>query len=428
MMGLWGKKGQQDMAQTRDRVIAALDVGTSKVAALIAQVPADGSEPKVLGVGHQLCTGLSKGMVNNMEQTEKAVRAVMDQAEKAANRSVEGVYLGISSASLHSEVVSVDVEIGGHAVEQADLTRVLSEGRQAIDSGSRMVLHAEPACYSIDGAHGIINPRGMYGDKLGVDIHVVTAEHGPVKNLDTCVRRAHLDVHGVVAAPVAAGNAVLSYDERDLGVALIELGAGVTNIAVYAGGRTVGCATVLGGQVDVTTDIARTLMTPPHHAERLKTLFGTVLTAPTDNHEMIDVIPASSEEGTEFYRVSRAQLAGIIRQRQERLFSEIAQRLDELGFRGQGAQQVVLTGGGSQLPGIAHFAQALLGKSVRVGRPMGLRGLPDAAAGPAFATLGGLIHTALRTTEDARYFAEDTRIELPRGRLARMGRWIKATF
>jgi cell division protein FtsA len=409
-------------------VIAALDVGTSKVAALIAQAPVEGGEPRVLGVGHQLCTGLNAGMVTNMELAEKAIRAAMDQAERSAGRSVEHVVIAISSASLHSDVVSVEVDIAGHAVEQADLARVLSEGRQAIDKGARQVLHAQPACYAIDGAHGIRNPRGMYGERLGVDIHVVTAEPGPVRNLDTCVRRAHLDVSAAIAAPVAAGYAVLSPDERDLGVALIELGAGVTNISIFAGGLTVGCSTLLMGQADVTQDIARTLMTPPLHAERLKTLYGTVITAPTDNHEMLDVPPVTQDFGTESYRISRAQLAAIIRQRQEQLFVEIAYRLDELGFRGSCAQQVVLTGGGSQLPGLAHFAQGLLGKSVRIGRPYGFKGLPEAAGGPGFATLAGLVHYTLKAPDDARYFAEDTRIELPRGRLARMGRWIKATF
>lgn len=414
------------MAGAKERVVAVLDVGTSKVATLIAGIT-PGEEPRVLGVGHQLCLGLNAGMVTNMEQTEKAVRAAMDQAEKTAGRQIDAVSVAISAAGLHSDVVTVNVDINGHAVEQADLERVLTEGRAAIDAGARSVLHAQPACYTIDGAEGIRNPLGMHGDKLGVDIHVITAESGPVRNLEICVREAHLHVGSVVAAPVAAGLGCLSDDERNLGVALVEIGAGVTNVSVYAGGFTVGCSTIPMGSADVTDDIARTLMTPLMHAERLKTLYGTVVTAPTDNHEMIEVSPASRDDSIEPYRISRAQLAGIIRQRMEGLFSDVAARLDDLGFKGACARQIVLTGGGSQLPGINHFAQTLLNKSVRTGRPMGLKGLPEATAGPAFATLAGLVHHAVRQPEDARFFSTQTRVDLPRSRLVRMVRWIRAT-
>jgi cell division protein FtsA len=414
------------MAGAKERMVAVLDVGTSKVACLIAAVT-PGEEPRVVGVGHQLCLGLNAGMVTNMQKTEKAIRAAMDQAEKSAGRQIDRVSVAIASAGLCSDVVTVNVDINGHAVEQTDLERVLSEGRAAIDAGARTVLHAQPACYTIDGAEGIRNPLGMYGEKLGVDINVITAEAGPVRNLETCVREAHLHVGSVVAAPVAAGLGCLSDDERQLGVALVEIGSGVTTVSVFAGGFAVGCSTIMMGAGDVTDDIARTLMTPLSHAERLKTLYGTVVTAPTDNHEMLEVAPASRDDGIEPYRISRAQLAGIIRQRLEVLFSEVAARLDDLGFKGPCARQIVLTGGGSQLPGINHFAQTLLNKSVRTGRPVGLRGLPEAAAGPAFATLVGLVHHAVKAPEDARFFSSQTRVEIPRSRLSRMVRWIRAT-
>jgi cell division protein FtsA len=415
------------MAQGRDRWIAALDVGTSKVSAIIAQVGPEG-DIFVRGVGHQLCLGLNAGMVTNVDKTERAIRAAMDQAERSAGRDVDGVYVTINAASLASDIVTVDVDINGQEIEQADIDRVLAAGREAIDSGARTVLHAQPACYAIDGAMGVRNPIGLYGEKLAVDIHVVTAEPGPVKNLDVSVRRAHLNVAQVVAAPIATGYGCLTEEERNLGVALVELGAGVTNIAVFAGGMIVGCTTVMMGGADVTDDIARTLMTPKMHAERLKTLHGTVMATPSDNHEMVDVPPVSQEEGAEIIRISRAQLSGLIRERMEILFSEVALRLEDLGFVGPSARQVVLTGGGSQLPGINHFAQGMLNKSVRIARPIGLKALPEAAGGAGFAALVGLVRYAVEAPNDARQFSNVERMELPRGRFARMARWIRGTW
>jgi cell division protein FtsA len=415
------------MAQGRDRWIAALDVGTSKVSAIIAQVGPEG-DIFVRGVGHQLCLGLNAGMVTNVDKTERAIRAAMDQAERSAGRDVDGVFVTINAASLASDIVTVDVDINGQEIEQADIDRVLAAGREAIDSGARTVLHAQPACYAIDGAMGVRNPIGLYGEKLAVDIHVVTAEPGPVKNLDVSVRRAHLNVAQVVAAPIATGYGCLTEEERNLGVALIELGAGVTNVAVFAGGMIVGCSTIMMGGADVTDDIARTLMTPKMHAERLKTLHGTVMATPSDNHEMVDVPPVSQEEGAEIIRISRAQLSGLIRERMELLFGEVALRLEDMGFVGPSARQVVLTGGGAQLPGVNHFAQTMLNKSVRIARPIGLKALPEAASGPGFAALVGLVRYAVDAPNDARQFSNVERMELPRGRLARMARWIRGTW
>jgi cell division protein FtsA len=190
----------------------------------------------------------------------------------------------------------------------------------------------------------------------------------------------------------------------------------------------VGCSTIMMGGADVTDDIARTLMTPKMHAERLKTLHGTVLATPADNHEMVDVPPVSQEEGAEIIRISRAQLAGIIRERMETIFAEVGLRLEEMGFVGPSARQVVLTGGGAQLPQINHFAQSMLNKSVRIARPIGIKALPDAAGGPGFAALVGLVRYAVEAPDDARRFSNFEKMEVPRGRFARMARWIKGTW
>ena len=213
-------------------------------------------------------------------------------------------------------------------------------------------------------------PLGLHADKLAVDIHVIAAEPSPVRNLDLCVRSAHLGVSAIVASPVAAGKACLSDEERELGVALVELGAGVTNVSVFAGGMLVGLKSLSMGGIDITDDIASAFGTRRAEAERMKCFYGSATTSPRDNHDMIDVNPVSShEEGTEPARITRAQLIAVIRQRLEHLMGEIATALKELGFAGPFGRQVVLTGGGSELKGIADYAQGVLGRAVRIGRP-----------------------------------------------------------
>ena len=201
----------------------------------------------------------------------------------------------------------------------------------------------------------------------------------------------------MVASPAAASLAVLAREERELGVALIEIGAGVTNIAVHLMGQLVGVASVPMGAGDITNDIASAFATRRSYAERLKTLYGAAITAQKDNHDLIEIPPISDDEGAETAQVPRSQIIAVVRHRLDLLFGEVALRLPQLGFAGPQARQVVLTGGGAEIKSIADFAQGVLGKNVRVGKPGGLTGLPDAQSGSAFATLVGL---ALFAAED----------------------------
>jgi cell division protein FtsA len=216
------------------------------------------------------------------------------------------------------------------------------------------------------------------------------------------VRSAHLGVEAIVASPVAAGKACLSEEERELGVALVELGAGVTNVSVFAGGMLVGLKSLGVGGMDITDDIASAFGTRRVEAERMKCFYGSAMSSPRDNHDMIELKPiAGSEEGTEASRITRAQLIAVIRQRLEHITGDIAQALKDLGFAGPFGRQVVLTGGGSELKGIADYAQGVLGRAVRIGRPS-LPGLPEAHSGPAFATLVGLASFAASDELDLR--------------------------
>lgn len=385
-----------------ERTVAVLDVGSSKVAALIAMVGGheEGAAPRVIGTGQRACQGVRRGLVADMEKTESAIRAAMDQAERSAGVQAEAVFVNLSAGGLESDVASVEIDIGGHAIAKADIETLLAAGRTRIDPGARTVLHAHPALYTIDGLSGVSSPLGFHADRLGVDIHVVTAETPPIRNLDLVVRSAHLGVHTIVASPVAASMACLAREERELGVALVEIGAGVTNVAIHVAGQLVGLAAIPMGAGDITNDIAAAFATKRGHAERLKTLHGAATTSPKDNHELVEIPAIAEEDGIEPGRVPKAQIIGVIRQRLDMLFGEVAKALAAMGFTGPQARQVVLTGGGAELKAIADFAQGALGRNVRIGRPRGLTALPEAQAGSAFATLAGLALFAAEDVED----------------------------
>ncbi len=383
------------------RLLTALDVGSSKVSALIAE-PGENGELRILGTGQRQSRGVRRGFISDMEKTEAAIREAVEQAERIAATNVDSVFVGFSAGGLVSDVASVEVDIGGKRIDKGDIDQLLTVGKESIDGHGRMILHAMPALYTLDGLEGVKKPLGLHANRLAVDIHVIGAEPPPVRNLDLCVRSAHLGVDAIVASPVAAGKAVLSEEERELGVALVELGAGVTNVSVFAGGMLVGLKSLAIGGIDITDDIASAFGTRRIEAERMKCFYGSATTSPRDNHDMIELAPiAGGEEGTEATRITRAQLIAIIRQRLEHLMGEIATALKELGFSGPFGRQVVLTGGGSELKGLADYAQGVLGRAVRIGRPR-MAGLPEAHGGPAFATLAGLAQFAASDELDLR--------------------------
>ncbi|HEY0623476.1 cell division protein FtsA [Sphingomonas sp.] len=391
------------MAKTApEGLITALDIGSSKVSALIAQ-KGDGGELMVLGTGQRESRGVQRGYVADMHATEIAVREAVEQAERIAGTNIEDVWVSFSAGGLVSDILRLEVDLGGHRVEQSDIDDLLRAGRESINPGGRMVLHAQPTRYTLDGLAGVKQPRGLHAERLGVDIHVVSTEGAPVRNLDLCVRSAHLEVKSIIAAPVATGLACLSEEERELGVALVEIGAGVTNVSVYKDGVLTGLSSIPSGSADITDDIASAFGTRRGQAERMKCFYGSANMTPRDNHDMIDVAPiATDEETAEGGRITRAQLIAVIRQRLDRLMAEIGKELARLNFEDPVGRQIVLTGGGAELKGIADYAQQALGRSVRVGRPRGLSALPEAHAGPAFATLAGLASFAAADPVDLR--------------------------
>lgn len=397
-----------------NRVIGAVNIGSFRISAMVAGF-SDNGELIVLGSGHRAAQGIKRGYVTDMAAATYAIRDAIDRAEKMANVSVQSVWIGTSGAGLASQVAQVEVDIGGRRIEQEDIDLLLVGARDVIRPDGRMVLHAQPAHYTLDGAHGVPNPRGLHAERLGVDIHVMLADGAPVRNLTEAVQNAHLDVEAVVASPIATGHSCLTPEERELGVALVEFGAQVTTVSVYAAGMLVGLSTIPMGSGDITDAIASAFGIRRFQAERLKCVNGSAIASPADHREMIPVNGPGEETGgpvarhaDDKNRIPRAELISVITTQLARLMDEVSAALKSLGFTGTRGQQIVLAGGGSELAGLADYAQAALGKPVRVGKPPAVRGLAEAHATPGFATLTGLVLYAAADPVDIRAIAPGT--------------------
>jgi cell division protein FtsA len=298
-----------------------------------------------------------------------------------------------------------------------------------------MVLHAQPAHYTLDGAHGVANPKGLHAERLGVDVHVMLADGAPIRNLIEAVENAHLSVEAVVAAPIASGFACLSPEERELGTALVEIGGEVTNVSVYAGGMLLGLQPIARGSADITDAVASAFGIRRFQAERLKCVSGSAIASRTDHREMIPVLgpgEAAPEAGAaEGHRIPRAELVSVITEDLARLTTGIGKALKDMGFSGAKGGQVVLTGGGAELAGMAEFAQTALGRPVRIGKPPVLRGLPEAHATPGFAGLAGLCLYAAEDPIDIRSVGsryQETRRYQGSGLVARVMRAMREYF
>ena len=390
------------------RVIGAVNIGSFRISAMIAGISETG-EMIVLGSGHRAAQGIKRGYVTDMQAATYAVRDAVERAEKMANTSVTSVWIGCSGAGLASQIAQVEVDIGGRRIEADDIEHLLVAGRDVIQPDGRMVLHAQPAHYTLDGANGVSDPKGLHAERLGVDIHVMLADGAPVRNITEAVQNAHLEVEAVVGSPIAAGFACLSAEERELGVALVEFGGEVTNVAVYANGMLLGLTAIPMGSGDITDALASAFGIRRFQAERLKCVHGSAIASPSDHREMIPV-NAPGEEGSgpiarhgdDKNRIPRAELISVITTQLALLTEEVGRALKAMGFVGQRGQQVVLTGGGAELAGLADYAQSALGKPVRIGRPPQLKGLPDPHATPGFSTLAGLVLYAAADPVDIR--------------------------
>jgi cell division protein FtsA len=291
-------------------------------------------------------------------------------------------------------------------------------------AADRQVIHSIPVGFSVDDSRGILDPRGMVGERLGVNMHIVTAAAASVRNHTASIGRAHLAIEAMVVSPYAAGLACLAEDETELGVTVIDMGGGTTTIGVFFGGNLVFADAVPVGGTHVTNDIARGLATPLAHAERMKALFGSAISSTLDEREMIAVPQIGEEEDGHVNHVPKSLLVSVIAPRIEETFELVRNRLDASGCDKIAGRRVVLTGGACQLHGVRELAGLILDKQVRIGRPMRINGLAESTHGPAFSTAAGLLHFALSERAEA-----PRPIRLPRGGIiGRAGQWLRENF
>jgi cell division protein FtsA len=414
--------GKRVKRPVRGGVIAALDVGTTKVCCFIARVE-DGGVLRITGIGHQVSRGLRAGTIVDMDAAEQAIGTTVHTAEQMAGETIREVLVNISGGQPTSQTSNVEVPIGGHEVNDADVRRALAQARQFQGSADHELIHSIAVGYAIDGNRGIRDPRGMFGDKLGVQLHTVTAGSSAVRNLTTCIARCHFDIDSFVVSPYAAALAALVEDEMELGCTLIDMGGGTTTISVFFDGKCVytDCVPVGGGHV--TNDIARGLTTPVAHAERMKTLYGSAVANAADEREIIDVPQVGEDEPSQANHVQKSLLVGIIQPRLEEIFELVRARLEVSGMGKVAGRRVVLTGGASQLPGTRELAQLILDKQVRLGKPMRINGLADATGGPAFSTAAGLLAFAVQSQAELPGFSAEN--DPPKHLWGRVGLWLK---
>jgi cell division protein FtsA len=401
-------------------LIAAVDVGSTKVCCAIAQYDPVLEALRVLSLGHHASRGVRNGIIVDMDAIETCILHAVHTAEQALGETLREVLINISGAHLVSEMVDVSVEVSGHEVDEHDVQRILDQSTLKPQVQDFEIIHSLPISYSLDGNHGILDPRGMYGDTLSGKLHVVTAATGPLRNLMTSIKRCHLNVGGICSSAIASGLSTAVQDEKDLGVTVIDMGGEVTNIAIFHEGQAIFTDCIPIGGRYVTSDIARGLSTPMIHAERIKTLFGSAIVIPNDHKEMITVPQVGEDQHTYATQIPKSMLTSIIQPRVEEIFEIIAHRITKSGADKIAGRRFVLTGGASQLPGIRELSSRILNKQVRLGRPIRIHGLSESAGGAAFATCAGLLMYALNEQQMLR--AEEM------GFFARVSDWFRNNF
>jgi cell division protein FtsA len=415
--------GPEGPSRLRPRAgpFGVLDIGSTKIVCLIGRVESDGSL-RVLGFGWHRGKGVRGGGIVDLDEAERAVRAAVGQAEDMADTRLRAVTLNLTCGQPESRLFNVQWPVGGRAVEEADIRRVVAEGRLRAEVDGRETIHALPLAFSADETDRVADPRGLFCTTLTARLHIIDAATTALRSLGACLARCDLDISELVSAPMASGLAALVEDERELGCTVIDMGGGTTGMAVFAESQLLHTAQLPVGGGHVTNDLARLLSTPVAHAERLKTLYGNVQSCPDDERELLPV-PLVGEEEHQIAKVPRSMVVSIIRPRLEETFEMVRARLDASGLSRAAGNRVVLTGGACQLAGVRELAARMLGKQVRLGRPSAVRGLPDAASGPAFATAAGLLAWAAgqgRTLHDI-----DLDPEPPAGLVRRIVNFLK---
>ncbi len=427
------------LSSKRSQIVSVLDIGSTKFVCMIGRLtpraesevlPGRTHNIEIIGIGHHRARGVKGGVITDLDAAESVVRLVVDTAERMAGLTIDSLIVNVSCGRLASDVYTATIDLGGQEVASDDLSKVIAAAGERSQMLDRAILHSLPTGFTLDGEKGIQDPISMFGEILGVDMHVVTAERPALKNLELCINRAHLSVEGMVATPYASGLAVLVDDEAELGCAAIDMGGGTTSISVFAEGKLVHTDSIALGGNHITTDLARGLSTRIEDAERLKALHGSAMPVSDDDREMVSVPGMAEDDHSQPGQVPRALLNRIVRARAEETLEMIRDRIQRSGFSSVVGKRVVLTGGASQLTGIQETARKILTRNVRIGRPLGVSGLSPAAKSPAFAAaVGLLIYPQVAEMEThASQGGLMTAFAGNSSRMARMGQWLKESF
>jgi cell division protein FtsA len=409
------------MRENKD-LIVGLDIGTSKIVALVAEVPPEGGI-NIVGMGSAPSRGLKKGVVVNIEETVRAIQRALEDAELMANCKITQVYTGIAGSHIRSLNSHGMVPIRDREVSQVDVDRVIETARAVNISTDQQILHVLPQEYVIDGQEGVREPLGMSGVRMEVKVHIVTGAVSAAQNIVKCVRRCGLEVSDLILQPLASSHAVLNEDEKDLGVCLVDIGGGTTDIAVFTRGAIQHTAVIPIAGDQITNDIAQTLRTPTREAEDLKIQQGIALRQLADAREMVEV-PGIGERGPR--TLSKQLLSEVIEPRVEELYSLIQAELRRSGFEEQISSGIVLTGGSSQMRGMVELAEEVFHVPVRLGVPEYVGGLSERVRNPRYATSVGLLLVGLEKHE----LDQVAKIQSASFKqvLERMQSWFRNTF
>ncbi|MEJ7732580.1 MAG: cell division protein FtsA [Polyangiaceae bacterium] len=378
-------------------IVVGLDIGTTKVSAVVGEVDADGIT--ILGVGNVPCRGLRKGVVSNIDWTVRSIGEAIEAAQTMAGVEIRTVYVGVAGSHIRCQSSDGVAAISGGEVTRVDVERVLEGARAIPVDADRQILHVLPREFMVDNQDGIRDPVGMSGVRLGVKVNLITAATSCVQNVVKCAERCDLTVADVVLEPLASAEAVLSDDEKEIGVGVVDIGGGTTDLLLYIDGGIAHASVIPAGGNNVTADIAAGLRTPMGEAERLKRNAGCALGRMVSDDEEIEVPGVGGHAPR---KVPRRVLSDIVEPRVEEIFAVIRKRIEDTGMLEQLSAGIVLTGGAVLMEGMTEFAEEILGMPVRLGVPVGVRGITQLVAGPQYATGVGLVQYGANALAHAR--------------------------
>jgi cell division protein FtsA len=411
------------MAKQRGgEIIVGLDIGTTKICAIVGELTDDGID--IIGIGSHPSRGLRKGVVVNIESTVQSIQRAIDEAEAMAGTEITHVYTGIAGGHIKSFGGRGVVALKDREVREADIARVIEQAKTVNIPVDREVIHVLPQEFIVDEQGGIKEPLGMTGARLEARVHIVTGAVTSAQNIVKCANRGGLNVADIVLQPLASSEAVLTDEEKELGVCLVDIGGGTTDIAIFQNGSIVHTAVIALGGNNLTNDIAMGLRTPMEQAERIKQKHGCALTSMVDKQEMIEV---PSVGGREPRVMGRQILTEILEPRVEEIFQLVHHEIERNGFSELLASGVVITGGSTLLPGMPELAEEIMGVPVRRGVPRGIGGLVDVVKSPVYATGVGLVVYGARNL-DRRMFRIREGENVFKKVKRRMGEWLQEVF